>query len=74
MMTEKMRVSASSVISSVADTSATPARCRPMREGMRESVPFALMTPIHADTAEHAEPNPLHDFRECCVGRRGPWM
>src|SRR5258708_21326855 len=36
MTTEKMRVSASSVISSVAETSATPARCRRDGEVMRE--------------------------------------
>src|SRR5262249_16560722 len=41
MTTEKIRVSASSVISSVADTSATPARCRRSGEDIRESVPSA---------------------------------
>ena len=40
MTTEKIRVSASSVISSVADTSATPARWRPIGDLMRGSVPF----------------------------------
>src|SRR2546430_11339581 len=40
MTTEKIRVNASSVISSVADTSATPARWRPIGDLMRGSVPF----------------------------------
>src|ERR1700730_13319892 len=39
-----MRVSASSVISSVAETSATPARCRRDGEFIRESVPFGVRT------------------------------
>jgi hypothetical protein len=45
MMTEKMRVSASSVIRSVAEIIATPARCRREAEAavMRESVPSGLL-------------------------------
>src|SRR3954462_10291831 len=50
MTTEKMRVSASSVISSVAETSATPARWRrdnepPGARSMRASVPFGNHMP-----------------------------
>src|SRR5260221_7558518 len=40
MTTEKIRVSASSVIRSAAETRATPARRRPIGDGMRGSVPF----------------------------------
>jgi hypothetical protein len=39
---------------------------------MRESVPFAVMTAIAAETAEHAEPDLLCGFRELCVDRREP--
>jgi len=43
MTTEKILVSASSVMSSVADTSATPARCRAGGRDMRESVPSSVV-------------------------------
>src|SRR6185295_1848536 len=43
MTTEKIRVSASCVMSSVADTSATPARCRADGKDMRESVPSGVL-------------------------------
>src|SRR6476646_1163213 len=51
MTTEKMRVSASSVISSVAETSATPARWRrdnvpPGARFMGASVPFGDLMPV----------------------------
>src|SRR6188474_1382603 len=43
MTTEKILVSASSVMRSVADTSATPARCRAAGRDMRESVPSGVL-------------------------------
>src|SRR4026209_2473497 len=43
MTTEKILVSASSVMSSVADTSATPARCRADGRDMRESGPSSVV-------------------------------
>ena len=72
MTTEKMRVSASSVISSVAETSATPARCRGrMVRHPRRSVPFALgMTwPIRLFGAAFV--GGIGDVgRRCCRWRR----
>src|SRR4030095_15526888 len=43
MSTRKVPVRAGSVTRSVADTSATPSRCRAGRVGMRESVPSGVL-------------------------------